>query len=323
MTGHAPAAREIPACVRVKIFSLITILFLSCLIAPLAATAPDAADDPAGPQVVRMGVYVLDFSNYDSRDGTFQTSFYVSLDSDRPVNNTDFEMMNGKADTMGLLVDTPTRKYFRIFATLDTEPDFRRFPFDRHTLPIVVEPRVRNTSEMIIVVDENSTGLDPQATLPGWKFEGQHVHAMNHTYAGGEAPYSQVAFTYTITRDWLSTFLKFFLPVMLIVIVSLSSLLMRTTSRLGLNASMFLAAVLIHWRIADVMPMVEYATVLDYFMIITYAMLVMVLISGILVAVYNEQKNNAMIDRINYWSVRIIPATTCTLYALLFIALLF
>ncbi len=63
---------------------------------------------------------------------------------------------------------------------------------------------------------------------------------------------------------------------------------MKVSSRLGLNASMFLAAVLIHWRVAAAIPLVAYATFLDIFMIITYATLVMVLLSGIHILKYNE-----------------------------------
>lgn len=290
--------------------------------APVSERALPAAGAPAGPQIISIGTYVVDFSNYNPREGTFQTNFYVTLNSDMPVNSTDFEMMNGHADTVGFLEDTPTRKYFRVFASLDTDPDFHRFPFDRHTLQIIVEPRVRNTSEMILVIHKNSTGLDPMASLPGWKFGAGSAYVMNHTYEGEQVPYSRVVYSFEITRDSLSTFLKFFLPVMLIVIVSLSSLLMKVTSRLGLNASMFLAAVLIHWRIADAMPMVEYATFLDYFMIVTYATLVMVLISGILINRYNEVKDAAMVGLVNYWSIRIIPPVSIVLYALLFLTLL-
>jgi hypothetical protein len=275
-----------------------------------------------GPQIVHIGTYVVDFSNYNPREGTYQTNFYVTLNSDRPVNTTDFEMMNGRADTIGLLVDTPQKKYFRVFASLDTDPDFHRFPFDRHELQIIVEPRVNDMSGMILVIDRNTTGLDPLASLPGWKFGAKRAYVMNHTYEGEEVPYSRVVYSDEITRDSFSTFLKFFLPVMLIVIVSLSSLLMKVTSRLGLNASMFLAAVLIHWRIADAMPMVEYATFLDYFMIVTYATLVMVLISGILINRYNEVKDAAMVDAVSRWSIRIIPSVSVVLYALLFLTLL-
>ena len=63
-------------------------------------------------------------------------------------------------------------------------------------------------------------------------------------------------------------------------------------------------------------------TFLDYFMIITYGTLVMVLISGILIIWYNDAKNMAMVDRVNRLSFRIIPAVSIVLYLLLFLTLL-
>jgi len=122
--------------------------------------------------------------------------------------------------------------------------------------------------------------------------------------------------------DTASTVLKFFLPIMLIIIVSLSSLLMKVSSRLGLNASMFLAAVLIHWRVADAIPLVAYPTFLDFFMIITCATLVMVLVSGILILKFTEAKDTAKVDLIHCWSIRIIPLLAIVLYIILFGAML-
>jgi len=303
-------------------FLILLVLIAACIIAPSAAAEPDAANVSAGPQIVHLGTYVMDFSNYNERDGTFKTNYYVSLYSDRPVNTTDFEMVNGHADLVGLFTDTPGLKYFRVEATMDAQPDFHRYPFDRHTLQIIVEPRIRNADDLAIVIDQNASGLDPSAMLPGWEFTGSHDYVTNYSYGNGEAPYSRAVFTYDIARDSLSTFLKFFLPIMLIVIVSLSSLLMKVTSRLGLNASMFLAAVLLHWRIADTLPNIPYATFLDYFMVLTYATLVMVLVSGILTIRFSERHDQARIEQVNYWSIRIIPALSISLYILLSLTLL-
>ena len=61
---------------------------------------------------------------------------------------------------------------------------------------------------------------------------------------------------------------------MLIIGVARYSLMIKVPSRVGLNASMFLAAVLTHWRATDAIPLVAYATFLDLFMIITSASLV-------------------------------------------------
>jgi len=187
-----------------------------------------------------------------------------------------------------------------------------------------MEPRLKDEREMVLVNDPLMSGLSHEANLPGWEFKGTSTRSfvMNHSYFANEIPYIRVVFEYGITRDVTSTVLKFFLPLMLIIIVSLSSLMMKISSRLGLNASMFLAAVLIHWRIADAIPIVAYATFLDLFMIITYTTLVMVLLSGILILKFSESKDTARVEQINYWSIRVIPPLSITLYFLLFLSFL-
>jgi hypothetical protein len=85
---------------------------------------------------------------------------------------------------------------------------------------------------------------------------------------------------------------------------------------------MFLAAVLIHWRISDAIPLVAYATFLDFFMIITYATLVMVLVSGILIIMFTESKDTGRVELVYRWSIRIIPVLSIGLYFLLFLTLM-
>ena len=286
------------------------------------ATAVDETNvSAAGPVVVHIGNYVMDLTGYNAEEGLYEANFYVSFKSDSPVNISDFEMINGHASTIGTLIDTPEKKYYRVFAQMSLDPDFHRYPFDRHVLQIIVEPKTRTEREIVLVIDEKETGLDPDASLPGWEFSDSRAFTTNHTYPGEDIPYSRAVFSISVTRDSFSTFLKFFLPVMLIIIVSLSSLMMRVTSRLGLNASMFLAAVLIHWRIADAIPSIGYATFLDYFMILTYATLVMVLVSGILAIRFSELNDGIRVARVNYWSIRIIPVIAISLYVLLFLSL--
>jgi hypothetical protein len=229
--------------------------------------------------------------------------------------------MNGLISSVETIRDTPHEKEYRILAVLTVEPDLRRYPFDRHTIPVKIEPKVKNEQQMVFIIDTADSGFNPLADIPGWEFAGSRFTVTNNSYSPGEVPYSQAVFDYGISRDVASTILKFFLPIVLIIMVSLSSLMMKVTSRLGLNASMFLAAVLIHWRVADAIPLVAYATFLDKFMIITYATLVMVLISGILVLRFMETKDTERVAQVNYWSVRIIPPVSLALYFLLILTL--
>jgi hypothetical protein len=305
-------------------------VLLSCIVIALLAIPVSAGDgttlaSPAnatGPAIVHIGVYVVDFKQFSVEEGTYTTNFYLNIGSDSNVSIDDFEIMNGHITSIDMITNTPQEKNYRIFATMTADPDLRLYPFDKHTLPIIIEPKVFTEKDLIFVIDENNTGLDTEANLPGWELTGADARITNQTYVTDEVPYSRAVFSYGIERDVASTILKFFLPISLIIIVSLASLLMKVSSRLGLNGSMFLAAVLIHWRIADAIPLVAYATFLDFFMIITYATLVMVLVSGILILKFTEDKNVHRVEQVNHWSIRIIPALSISLYFLLFLSIL-
>ena len=303
---------------------LLLLIALVLLVLPVAADSGTGAAIPAapGPHIVYIGVYVVDLREFSVGDGTYSANFYLNLRSDANISINDLEFMNGHATSVSTITNTPEEKDYRVYAEMTANPDLRRYPFDNHTLPIIIEPAVLTEKDLVFVIDENNTGLDNEANLPGWSLTGMSATVTNRTYVEGEVPYSRAVFSNGIERDTASTLLKFFLPIVLIVIVSLASLLMKTSSRLGLNGSMFLAAVLIHWRIADAIPLVAYATFLDLFMIITYATLVMVCVSGILILKFTEDKDTRRVDRINYWSLRIIPAVSISLYVLLFIVLI-
>lgn len=307
--------------------TLFLVIIIFAFVLRTASVAAEVIPNTSGqtektaPEQVRIGIYVVDFNRVDVGAGTVGADFYLHLKSDEPISINDIELMNGMITSTSTVEDKPREKEYRIIAVLTTEPDLSRYPFDRHTLPIKFEPKTKNEREMILVTDPAEIGLDSEADLPGWALTGSGSYVTNNSYLKNEIPYSRAVFTYGVVRDVASTILKFFLPIMLIVIVSLSSLMMKVSSRLGLNASMFLAAVLIHWRVADAIPLVAYATFLDLFMIITYATLVMVLVSGILILKFTGDGNMTRVEQVNHWSIRIIPVVSVVFYFLLFLTL--
>ncbi|MDD1729751.1 MAG: hypothetical protein LUQ50_11865 [Methanospirillum sp.] len=274
------------------------------------------------PEPVEVTIYIVDFNRFDVGAGSVGVDFYLQIRSDSNLSISDFELMNGVITSTNALQDTPHEKEYRIIAILTVEPDLSRYPFDRHTLSIKLEPKFKNKHEMVLLTNQEKNGINPEADLPGWTFTRNGSSVTNMTYMADEQPYSRIIFEYGIVRDTTSTIVKFFLPLLLIVLVSLSSLMMKISTRMGLNSSMFLAAVMIHWRIADNIPLVTYATILDWFMIITYATLVMVLVSGIFINRYSEVKNQVRVEQISFWSARIIPTISIMMYLLLVLSLI-
>ncbi len=155
-------------------------IILSCLILALLTIPASAgngmnssAPSPAiTPAVVHIGVYVVDLKDFSVEEGTYTTNFYLNLVSDSNVSIDDFEIMNGHITSIDTITDTPHEKNYRIFAVMTADPDLRLYPFDKHTLPIIIEPKVFTEKDMIFVIDDNNTGLDTEANLPGWELTG-------------------------------------------------------------------------------------------------------------------------------------------------------
>ncbi|MEM1692272.1 MAG: hypothetical protein QXK45_06350 [Thermofilaceae archaeon] len=70
-----------------------------------------------------MGVYVLNLGKFELATGAYTVDFYIPLRAEKPVAMDDFEFMNGRAATVGKLIDTPTEKFFRIQANLSQNLD--------------------------------------------------------------------------------------------------------------------------------------------------------------------------------------------------------
>jgi hypothetical protein len=305
-------------------YLLIVVLTLCLIMVPASAGAvPNGSlqHNATGPQVVYVGTFVQDFNRLDIKQGSVEVLFFANLHSDTPFSVRDFEVINGQISQVTEISDTPMEKNYRFFAVMTLDPDLRNFPFDTQTLPIIIEPKNLTEQSLVLVIDTNESGIAKDAGIPGWEFTGTGYSVTNQSYDDEVTPYSRAIFSYGITRDSASTVLKFFVPILIIVIISLASLMMKVTSRLGVNASMFLAAVMIHWRLADAVPVVAYATFLDVFMIVTYAILLMVLISSMLILTSMESRDTARVEQIYRWSIRIIPLLSVFLYLLLFLSL--
>lgn len=325
--NRTPQVKELRCLRDGSLARYLLLISISVLLIVLPASAETGANgsilqNATAPQVVQIGVYTVDFNNFNIADGTFSTNFYLTLESDSPVSINDFDIVNGQITSVDPLIDTPNEKSYRIFATATADPDIRLYPFDRHMLPIEIEPKLYDENRMVLVIQKDHTGLDPEADLPGWQIIEDNSRTISKSYNTGVTPYSRAAFNYGTTRDTTSTLLKFFLPILIIVIISLSSLMIRESSRLALNATMFIVAVFVHWRISDEIPFVAYATLLDQFMIVTYATIAMVIVSGILIQKFSESNNITRLEQVNRWSIRIIPVVSVVAYSLLFLGVL-
>lgn len=194
----------------------------------------------------------MDFTGFSISEGTVTTTFYLSLRSERNLSLADFEITNGRINSVDLLSDAGLEKTYRVYALINANPNLRYFPFDSHP-PIIIEPK-NLRGELSRFHDQpepvGSQSGDDNARM------GAHEHggcSHEQDVRSGRSSLLPRGLQLRDHAKHKSTILKFSCRPPLIIVVSLASLLMKETSRLGLNASMLLAAVLIHWRIAPML----------------------------------------------------------------------
>lgn len=282
--------------------------------APVQAAREGAREraQDASPIVIRTGVYVLNVGRLDTQSGEFTVDFYLSLECDRPCDGGNFEFMNGRALSSDLQSDEPDYKLYRIQAALTTNVDLRRYPFDRHRLPITLEDREIPSSGLVYVADDTVSGIDPAVTVGGWALAGWDASASDHYYAPWDDSWSRYEFDVIIERGLASGLFKALLPGLLIVISGFLALLLgpdMLIHRLGINTSAIVGAILFHLNLTSQVPPVGYLTFADKFMLANYVGLIGALLATVLLMVIEAQDRATLSLRIHRISRVTIPLT--------------
>ena len=271
-----------------------------------------------GPDKVQVGIYILNIGKFDLSTGLYTIDFYLNLKSDRPYTIDDLEFVNGHIVSVYMLSDDADGKVYRVQVSLSTNVDLRNYPFDEHPLSIKIEDKLKTNNNLTYLYDANYSGIDPEVSIVGWQLDGFTAKATTHMYAIYNETYSQFIFTIDLKRSGAASFFKVFLPSIIILFVALSTLFIRTPQRITVNSSMLLAALLYHWRMNDSLPLLDYPTFADEFMVVTYIVLFMVLLSGVGFTYYWELKNKEKTDRVYRFALIVIPIIALGLYIALF-----
>ncbi len=284
---------------------------------------------PAGSNVVEVGVYVLNIGRFDLASGSYTIDFYLSMRCATPAtcNLGSFEFMNGRATSTRQIEDTPVEKFWRIEANLYENLDLQNYPFDSHKLTIKIEDTDLTKQNLTYVADQRNSGLDSSIVIVGWSVAAWSQKVVDHNYQVYNQTYSQYVFSVTLDRESAHA-LEIFIPVFFLTFIALIALVMYgkvssvLESRILLTASVLIAAVLYQFTLDSTIPPLGYLTFVDKFMIATYAIIISCLVLGIMVLKYHHRGAMAESDRMQFYSVRIMPFVTLLVYVLLFSLLL-
>jgi hypothetical protein len=250
------------------------------------ATAATAPATPPAQQEILVGVYVLSIGKLDISTGSFTVDFYLDLKSKDPKDQITadaaaLEFMNGRG-TFEMVEDKGDEKFYRVLATLNTPIDLRRFPFDAQKMQIILENKTNSLEKVKYIPLTAESGMDQAIVFPGWEIKGweatsaQHEYPVYKTPEGKNEVYSQYIFSVDIARIPMNSFLKTFLPVLIMMLLVMTSFILdpdKVTTRLAAVSSALLASVMFHVSISGQIPPVGYLTFADKFMVLTYLIL--------------------------------------------------
>lgn len=297
-----------------KVIASLLAFLLFFIITPLAS-AQDA---------VNVGLYVLNLGKFDVATGSFTADFYLSLKCESECS-TDFEFMNGRATSVDKLIDLPNEKFYRIQANLNSPVDLRGFPFDRQKMQIILEDKRVQIDELKYVPVKSESGIDSSIAFTGWDIDGWDAKVRKHEYTVYDETYSQYVFTIGISRIFLNSFIKIFLPVLFIMLIVLFSFVMdpdKMTTRLTMVTSSLIAAVMFHISISNQIPPVGYLTLADKFMVLTYFILLAIVIFNVVLLELIELKKTELVEKVHRIAEYNVFIIVPLLYIIFFIFLI-
>ncbi|MBS3124020.1 hypothetical protein J4437_05300, partial [Candidatus Woesearchaeota archaeon] len=205
---------------------------------------------------------------------------------------------------------------------LNSPVDLKQYPFDQQRMDIILENKDKPLDQLKYVPLKTETGVDSDIAFTGWNIEGWKASSEKHEYSVYGESYSQYVFSLYISRLPLSSFFKTFLPIFFIVLLVLFSFILdpdKITTRLGMNGSSLVAAVMFHVSISNQLPPVGYLTFADKVMILTYFVLLVSFMINILLLELQENKKIELVNKIHHYTEYSMFAIVPVVYVVFFV----
>lgn len=268
----------------------------AALLAPRAAAAPGNG----GPRTCEVGAYLISLHDFDLARGSFGADLWLwstcrSPDL-RPLDVMDF--VNAISVEKNL-ASTSERSglhwsYVKVSGTFRHDWDVVSYPFDRHTLRIVVENTDAPASAFTFTADREGSKPSRDIRLDGWRITGFALDAETYVYdtifgdpafdGRQESDYARLVLSVSIERTKLLSFLKVVTGVYVAFALSTLAFLLgpyngrrRTNLLVGT-----LFAVLVNQRVAEtVIGRSESLTLLDSVHLVAMVYIFAVALAGI------------------------------------------
>jgi hypothetical protein len=247
---------------------------------------------------VQVGIVVMGITNINERSGTWDADFYL-YERWRPAAGftPQTEIVN-EAERHATQFDTTEerdgqcQRSRRVRSTLRAAYDLRRFPFDQQRLPLEISDDQFSTADVVYAEAAQPLGFDEgvRDAVPGWKVENDldFAHkARTFAWESGAPVYDYAVFTVSVRRHVTYHLTKYFLPLLVIVIIAFSVFWIDAEdlcSQVTIGVTCVLAAIAFQFAEASTLPEVAYLTLADR----TYAVCYIAIGLAVIETVYSN-----------------------------------
>ena len=214
------------------------------------------------------------------------------------------------------------------YAKVETPMDLRLFPFDRQQLEIFFQTFLYRKDQLVLVPDPNLAGTwERNKGIDQWSFEDytqEEKSTMIRLLGGEEYAKSEFVATLHIKRLPMHFLISIVLPLLILVMLSWTVFWLDeegTSNRINISFIGILSVVAYYFVIQDRIPHINYLTLIDVFIIITFLILAASVVISIVVDKLNRSGKKETGDRLDFISRWAFPSVY--LLSTLIIAILF
>jgi hypothetical protein len=304
-------------------------------------------------KIFEIGVFIDDITNINFEDYFCKSKFIFwaknffhrsandrSQIGEKPfaiLNAEDMAIENRSASFIDNVIegtrpetnDDPFVSYvsYTAHGNLNQEFFLRHYPFDKHEIKIIVEPRNYTAQDMLLGIDPNSA-ISGDINLDNWEiisFKGtSELYTKKSDFSD---PYlikngviwnvvPRATFSVFLKRNPLSHLLKEMLPLLILLIIAYSNFFVDPEyfdAKSAVAITCFLACTALHWTSGSELPGVGYITAMDEFFLYSYALLLLVTAEAVVShyllreAVETRKRYDAKGARVHPWFRFAIP----------------
>jgi hypothetical protein len=163
-----------------------------------------------------------------------------------------------------------------INATVSSDLDLRKFPFDSQTVKIVWESLSFDDRGVVFKENPTLTGSseDSFVSLSEWKILGINTPITGNKFINENKTYARYVFEIKLHRNYQFYIFKVFIPLLLITLISWATFRINANTafatQMSLGITSTLTAITFNFTVANSLPRLSYMTMLDAYIFICY-----------------------------------------------------